>query len=300
MLLNMLYAFFAVFVFFNVFRRSDLRQVENITISAYLSALACVLMNIAGHYDNLSVFFRQSSLDVNQAYAPIATFMPAKLEAALLAAFCVLVMKRKWGMLVWTLNMFISMLYLSRTAFVMNTLTFIWYTVYIRKVKFRTLLPVLLVIAVMVYVVLNLSIGRFITARFLNIGHEGASLARESMWSDMLEVIVRHPLGVGPGNIMFAIPKVTGHMHSEADAHNIFMQYISDEGIIVGGLFFAGSILWILKHEAKRKFQEPMGVFMLMYFVQGMFQLKGAEGWVSAVCGIYFVLRERESLRTLI
>lgn len=132
----------------------------------------------------------------------------------------------------------------------------------------------------------------------MHTSEDGGS-GRSTLWAEALEVIERYPFGVGCGHVMYAIEKVNGVVRGENNAHNIYIQYVTEHGIIFGALFLIMSISWVLKHEFRQRFQNPFGVFIMIYFVQGLAQSTGVDTWVIVVVGSYFISRWQEKNKIL-
>lgn len=294
-IINFIYAISVVLIFYSMYENEDMNIASSVIGTAFLCALPFIVVNITIQAQSIISYFAAGG----GGHPEIETLAGANvnLEATYLAIYSVFVMKKKYGLLAWYVSFIISLLYSSRTAFIVNIGVIIWYLIFIKNVvffiKWKTVLVFVPIVAIFIYLILNSSLGEVTISRFVRTGNEQGSLGRIRMWENLWDVIESYPLGVGCGNVAFAAKKVGGSDFVKYDnLHNIFLQFTTEEGFI-GFLFIFWGSLWLFYREMKIRFQDPFGVFMLLYLVQGALQSRGFDVWMAEILGLYFISRKR-------
>lgn len=294
--INFLYSIAVMILFFSVYRNEDPNAIIDVIGVAMICTLIIITIKLIVEVQVLISYFAGGG----GTHPGVTSFTGGgvNLEASLLALYSVFVMKKKYALPVCFMTLLISALYSSRTAFILSALVLIWYLMFVKTRTGRSNLTLLLLItvpfvAIVVYFMMTSSIGQVLITRFLNTGDEGGSMARIKMWQYVADVIVRYPFGVGCGNALDAIELLSGDTFSEGGIHNIFFQITLEQGIFVGLPFLIVSALWILRREMRIRFQDPFGVFMLLYLVQGALQSRGYDAWMADILGLYFISRKR-------
>lgn len=286
-MVSMIYSFGVIAVIYSLYRIYSMKDIQKVIVRAYLVALVIILIHAAFQAAAIISFLREGG-----AHPDITTLVQggANLEATLCGMFAVFTMRKPYGMIVWYISLVISAMYSSRTGIVINIMVITWYIVFVKGLNIKTMAIILPAIVIMFVVMINSSAGSIVIERFSNTVEDGGS-GRDKIWQHAFEVIKQYPFGVGCGNVMYAIEKVNNVVHGENNAHNIYIQYVTEHGVIFGLLFPIVSIWWVLSYEFKRRFQNPFGVFVLIYFVQGLAQSTGLDTWATVVAGSYFISR---------
>ena len=291
-IVSMIYSFVVITVIYSLYRNYSIKDIQEVIVRAYLVALVIILIHAAFQAAAILSFLREGGV-----HPEIETLVRGgvNIEASLCGMFAVFTMRKRYGMIVWYISLSISAMYSSRAGIVINLMVMTWYLVFVKGLNMKTMITILPAIVIMFAVMIYSSAGSIVIERFANTVEDGGS-GRDKIWQHALEVIKQYPLGVGCGNVMYAIEKVNNVVHGENNAHNIYIQYVTEHGVIFGLLFLIVSIQWVLGYEFRRRFQNPFGVFILIYFVQGLVQSTGVDTWVTVVAGSYFISRWQEKL----
>lgn len=296
MFLNFSYSVAVIILFFSVYRNEDPDTITDIICSALICAVIIISIKIVIEIQILISYFARGG---GAGHPLVTSFVGGgvNLEATLLAVYSVFVIKKKYALPVFFISFLISALYASRTGFILSALVLIWYIVFVKPSTGRKNLTLLFITVpfavIVVYFIMTSTVGQGLITRFVKTGDESGSLGRIRIWSYVADVIARYPLGVGCGNAMQAIELVSGDAFSEGNMHNMFLQITLEQGIFVGLPFLVVSAFWILRREIRIRFQDPFGVFMLLYLVQGALQSRGVDAWMAEILGLYFISRKR-------
>ena len=296
-IVSMTYTFGMISVVYSLYRNRSMMDIQQVIVAAYLVALVIILIHTGFQASEIIRFLRSGGAGVHPNFKSLVGG-GGNLQSTLCGMFAVFTMRKPYGIIVWYITLAISAMYASRTGIVINLMVIMWYLVFVKGINTKTILIILPAVVVMFIVMIYSSAGSIVIERFMNTAEDGGS-GRSTLWAEALEVIEQYPFGVGCGHVMYAIEKVNSVVRGENNAHNIYIQYITEHGIIFGALFLIMSISWVLKHEFKQRFQNPFGVFTLIYFVQGLAQSTGIDTWVIVVVGSYFVSRWQEKNKIL-
>lgn len=114
---------------------------------------------------------------------------------------------------------------------------------------------------------------------------------RKAIWEKVPKMFADNPWGYGAGNAMVIMKSDYGFDSFEDVVHNVFMQWLLDEGII-GGIWYIGLLCAFLRKQwknMKSKVFTPYDVFFGGYFILGLVQFHGAEALMFFVLGIYLL-----------
>jgi len=151
----------------------------------------------------------------------------------------------------------------------------------------RWLLPV----ALIVLTVVGVSAARgvtgadYIAQRFQRIGEDPGSTSRLTLWIGGADVFTAHPFGVGLGNAVPQIERAIAANIKEDNLHNLYLQHLVDTGVqgLVVFLLLAG-LAW--HRVLVSRFQNPMVLYVGIYFVLALLQFRGAEALLWFVYGL--------------
>ena len=301
-ILNFIYAAAVVIVFYNMYENEDPDAVADVVGAAELSAIIIIVINIISQADSIAKFFALSVAEVSElsggerASIKVFTGGGQNLESSLMALYSVFLLKKKYGFLIWCVSFVISLLYTSRTGFILNVCVLMWYILFVKRMRAKKLMLIFIPLALIaVFVLMNTPLGAIMANRFFKTGTEAGSVGRLQIWEFAFEVIESYPLGVGCGNAVTALAQMTGRytdagtVHNLAgNVHNIYLQYLLEQGIF-GLIFILFSIFIVYVREKKKYFLDPFGAFMILYFVQGMTQSKAFDAWMAEILGLYFI-----------
>lgn len=219
------------------------------------------------------------------------------IEATFLASYaCCLLYKKKYGF--WMFSMFISLLYSSRMAILLNILSITLFLIsQIKNIDIKNIdrhkkvYGILLAIIFIVSMGVIYGTGHFdhVIDRFLNIGKDNGSSVRIQMWTSALEVFKRNPFGVGIGNAIIYAEKINGKSFGLTNIHCVYLQVLVETGIIGFGLFLI-SVYQIIKKVAKEKFLNPLGAMTVGYLFCCILQFRGIEPLYIIVLLLFMTL----------
>lgn len=120
-------------------------------------------------------------------------------------------------------------------------------------------------------------------------GAEVVLSGRAAIWTLVPEMFRANPFGYGVGNAMRVMKSGYGFSGYENVVHNVFLQWLLDEGII-GGLCFLSFVIALFIKQWKcrpRLFENPFTAYFLTYIILSAFQFHGSEALMIFVLGIY-------------
>jgi O-antigen ligase len=125
----------------------------------------------------------------------------------------------------------------------------------------------------------------YIAQRFQNIGEDPGSTGRLTLWTGGARVFAAHPFGVGIGNSVPLIERMMAMNITEDNVHNQYLQHLVDTGVqgLLVYLLFVG-LTW--RRLLRSRLQDPMLLYMGIYFVLAMIQFRGAEALLWFVYGL--------------
>lgn len=126
----------------------------------------------------------------------------------------------------------------------------------------------------------------------VSIGSASVILSgRAAMWINVPKMVKANPFGYGVGNAMRVMKSQYGFSSYEDVVHNVFFQWLLDEGIL-GGMAYLGLFAAFLYRQWKmrpRLFQSPFDGYFLTYFILSMVQFHGGEALMIFVLGVYLL-----------
>ena len=111
------------------------------------------------------------------------------------------------------------------------------------------------------------------------------STSRFTLWTGGVRVFTTYPLGVGIGNAVPLIERMTAQSITEDNVHNQYLQHLVDTGIqgLLVYLLFVG-LTW--RRLLRSRLQDPMLLYVGIYFVLALLQFRGAEALLWFVYGL--------------
>ncbi len=124
-------------------------------------------------------------------------------------------------------------------------------------------------------------------------GSAGAALlsGRAAIWKMVPQVFADNPGGYGVGNAMRVMRQSYGFTGYEDVVHNVFLQWLLDEGFI-GGAWYIGLGLAFLRRQWQRRprfFAAPFDGYFAVWFVLSLVEFHGGEALMIFVLGVYLL-----------
>jgi O-antigen ligase len=191
--------------------------------------------------------------------------------------------RSKFFWLFWFLSFAIAVLYASRVAIVLGIALAAFQIISMRRWYILVILPIVGLLGPAIIYVIN----PYSFVRFLQIGEEPGSATRLEMWLGAWQVLHGMPItGYGAGNAITVIEKATGVQFIEDNVHNYFLQVLLDFGP-----FGLAIWLWVVAHILRRArvfvSDSEIGTYLVLYFVAGLVQFRGAEPLFWFVAGLF-------------
>jgi len=127
--------------------------------------------------------------------------------------------------------------------------------------------------------------ANYIAQRFQNIGEDPGSTSRFTLWTGGAQVFTTYPFGVGIGNAVPFIERMTAMSITEDNVHNQYLQHLVDTGI-QGLLVYLALVGLTWRRLLRSRLQDPMLLYVGIYFVLAMIQFRGAEALLWFVYGL--------------
>lgn len=174
--------------------------------------------------------------------------------------------KAKWKRYAYPVILLVGILWTgSRTTFVMTVIVMLLLSFFQKEIRRQYLLLMTVGIAgAACFAVLfqnTSSIGRFLTI----IGQSSTLIGRILYWTDGLEILTRHPMGVGYMGFFFMQQSVQSGVYTVRYLHNEWLQMALDYGVI-----FLAAFIYLFIHQMRKS--------------------AGVMRWILAVIGIHMVM----------
>lgn len=205
------------------------------------------------------------------------------LESTWISLGVVFFMKNKYFYLVFFFALFISIIYASRVGTIILVLILL-----IKFIHSKLEVKIVILIFSLIGLILFLNHNPYLIERFTSVGKDTGSLSRLAIWKYVFEGFINYPiLGSGAGNAMNVLESISGKIFIEDNVHNYYFQILLEFGLI-GLLLYLSIVFHILKSSFTNKFTNSLEIYLLIYFIIGLIQFRGAEpiGWF--IIGIYF------------
>ena len=125
----------------------------------------------------------------------------------------------------------------------------------------------------------------YIAQRFQSIGEDPGSTSRLTLWTGGVRTFASHPLGVGLGNAVPLIERTIGADVTEDNLHNQYLQHLVESGVqgLAAYVLLVG-LAW--RRVLVSRLQDPMLLYVGIYFVLALLQFRGAEALLWFVYGL--------------
>ena len=114
------------------------------------------------------------------------------------------------------------------------------------------------------------------------------------MWRYAGKLIWTNPLGVGIGNSIKALERLTGVDYSEGNFHNVYMQMFIDLGWL-GGLAYLSIVIGFIIKQFKNLINNPLVAMLYVYVIESLIQFKGGDSIIFFVLGAFLVSSQYKS-----
>lgn len=189
----------------------------------------------------------------------------------------------------------LSSVYASRAGLLINILWIAWVAWgYLKNVKISRLIIGTAVFFMLIYTGYSLGLFDYIIYRFVNIGSDAGSIGRFRMWKYAVDTIITYPMGVGIGNSIEGIGRISSLNYTENNLHNTFLQMFIDLGII-GGMYYLIMIAKFCFTHLKELCDNSLIAILFVYIAGTMLQFRGGEPNMFIFLGIYLTVSQNNS-----
>lgn len=211
------------------------------------------------------------------------------LEASYIALFGVSFKSNRQGCLYTVGSLLLSGFYASRTGIILSLIVLLYIFVF-RNNKLSHLGKFILFFSLIIVLLVGILISDLpVVGRFLTAGEDYASTARTDMWSYVPEAFSISPIfGFGAGNSISAISSLAGYVFPNDNLHNYYAQVLLDFGL-AGFVPFILIVAELFTRELRSGFNNPFGVYILVFFIGALAQFRGAEPILAFVIAVYLV-----------
>jgi O-antigen ligase len=125
----------------------------------------------------------------------------------------------------------------------------------------------------------------YVLQRFQSIGDDPGSTGRLMLWTGGVRVFATHPLGVGLGNAVPMIERTLAMNITEDNLHNQYLQHLVEVGVQgLASYLLLAMLNW--RRLIATRFQDPLLLFVGIYFVIALVQFRGAEALLWYAYGL--------------
>ena len=294
-ILHWLFGAFLLLVLVNLGQTLSEEMLSNVLQTGILAFMACHLVYTLANWQTVyNVVFQ------DQMASTLASLTRGgrNLDATWLGLGCFLVRKPKWRIGCLLYSFAFAVIGVSRVGLIASGLCLLWILVYDPQFGFRKKTALFWGGLAAVGLVVALATGmaqRMYDRVFFGYGEGAISFlsGRETMWQNVLPMFKAHPFGVGVGNAIPVMRAEFGFSRYEDIMHNVFFQWLLDEGIIGGLWFLALAVLLLVsqKDRATGWFRQPTAAFLLGYLVLSMVQFHGGEALMIFTLGCFLLTR---------
>jgi O-antigen ligase len=207
------------------------------------------------------------------------------LEATFIALLAALFLGSRWFPLMWTLAASAAVVYSSRTAFLVCAVCAL--IALVRARRFHVAVLGLTALAIAVIGATIIWPDMYVLTRFTTIGMDQGSQGRQHIWAGVGDAFLRSPLiGYGAGNGIAAVETELNTKFRESNVHNYYAQVLLDFGLPVC-FAYCLLVLTICTNEIRGRFPREYGAYLVLFFMAGFLQFRGAESLCWFVLGLY-------------
>ena len=203
---------------------------------------------------------------------------------------------KKRGALIYNLiSTVISAVYASRASLLVNILWILWFLIpsFKKENKLRYIFLAFVLFSFL-FIANKNRLFTYIFERFSATGDDPGSIGRTNMWRYAGKLIWTNPLGVGIGNSIKALERLTGVDYSEGNFHNVYMQMFIDLGWL-GGLAYLSIVIGFIIKQFKNLINNPLVAMLYVYVIESLIQFKGGDSIIFFVLGAFLVSSQYKS-----
>ena len=262
----------------------------------------CITVVTINDISNYKVFSEYFYLKLNHPALETVIVGGVNLEATWLGILSVFFWDKWWRFLPLGISSAFSLLYASRCGMIADILVAMFF-VYekipfekaIKRIK-RIFAFTLLGIVGCAILLNSPSYSRDVLkifSRITQIGRDVGSMGRIAMWKYAPNLIKTYPMGVGLGNCMKGLMKVSPILYEEDNMHCVILQMFCEIGVF-GGIAYI--LVWgrFIKKNIYMVFKNPIIQALIIYFLLSFFQFGGGETIFFCILGIYFCTKKTD------
>lgn len=277
--------------------RLDRVCMEDVLKKAAVLNAICVATNTITQIDGIILYLNFDHLD----HPNINTLSVGgtNIDATWLSIYCAAFYnsKHKWTYMLYSI--LINTLYAARVGYLINAFLILIFLYQDRKKLYkiwtRSILLIPIAIAFFSY---TGSLEKAI-ARFSNLGQasDEGGMHRILMWISAPDVILNYPCGVGMGNSIAALDKVTGKIFRDGNFHNLVLEYFVSAGL-TGGILYVIMIVAFFRHFIRNKNNlDTITLMLASYIVAGFVQFSGDESIMFLLVGGFLGVQKNRYLK---
>lgn len=285
-LFKYIFGFLIMAIFYTFGKKNSIDDWLLIFKRASIIIIIFVYLNLFYQYDKI-LYFISNIAWMNHPVVSTLTSGGVNLEATWIALLSISFSKHKSKWIYWCFSVLLSGIYASRVGLIINILCMMYFLYKsITSKNFTAVIFIVMFLLLFSIVCIKFGILEHVFSRLNNLTSDTGSIGRLNMWKHVLNVIERHPMGVGIGNSNLALEKMSGTSYAENNLHNLIFQMFCDLGII-GGLWYIGIISVFTAKEYKKINSNPFVVMLFIYIIAGFIQFKGGEAIMICILSVY-------------
>ena len=288
LLFNYIFSYYYLIIIGSIGEYLDFDDWTGIIKSVAEIVIIATVIKIIINIDLFVIFFK------NPANHPmIKTFFGGgvNLEATWIGLFGFFFIGDKKGYIYSILSIIIAVLYASRVGIIVSVFLLLFMILQknniesIVKRQNRIIIGFILGIFAFVFA-FSQGYLDYIINRFADTGEDTGSQGRLAMWQYLIPAFLDSPFGVGLGNGMQQLEKVSGVSFPDGNMHNLIFQMLVETGV-VGLILYLNVVFKFIKAEYKNFFCNPCIAYIISYLILSLIQFRGGDALLFFVIGVY-------------
>ena len=285
--LNYIFCLVLFLISFRLGEIIDYKKIVNVIKSSVILIYLIVLFKLMVNFDKVIQFL---SAPYGHPDIPVIYGGGVNLEATYIALSSVFFFKDKKYYLLILFSIVLSSIYASRVGLILSLLSFGFYSFSMYRSKNEKRI-ISIVFSIFVFFGISFFIQNYeeiyVLNRISQVGTDAGSQGRFNLWQNVLDASIDNLLlGYGPGNAVYALEQFYNYSFIEDNLHNIYLQNLLDFGIF--GLFFFLIVVFAISiTNLKQRFKNMFGVWLLLFFIAGLIQFRGANALMYFMLGLY-------------
>lgn len=216
------------------------------------------------------------------------------LDATWLSVYCAVFYKSKYKWIFMLYSIAINTIYAARVGYLINIFLICFFLYQDRKTLKKHIIKIIIGFAMFIPMIVNSVAFNMAISRFSGIGtsSDEGGMHRLLMWIAVPKVICEYPLGVGMGNTIIALNKVTGKIYRDGNYHNLVLEYFGTAGILGGILFLIMLVFFAVSFIKMRNKMDSITLMLACYLVAGMVQFSGDESIMFLLVGAFLGIQQ--------